>query len=97
MSTTVYDHRNVDSQSPFFHKIGAYRPSRTAILVSNVPRGRVSGLIAVGEEGPFLAQRKANLILIPRLGSLRKMTVRKSRCSLAWEQALRGALAAGRE
>ena len=63
MSTTAYDHHNIDcSQSSFFSvRSSTYRPLRTAILVSNVLRGRVSGFIAVGGgEGPHLAKRKAN-------------------------------------
>ena len=64
MSTTAYDHHDIDcSQSPFFPvRSSTYRPLRTAILVSNVLRGRVSGFIAVGGGGggPHLAKRKAN-------------------------------------
>ena len=53
MSTTAYDHHDIDcSQSPFFPvRSSTYRPLRTAILVSNVLRGRVSGFIAVGGGG----------------------------------------------
>ena len=53
MSTTAYDHHDIDcSQSPFFSvRSSTYRPLRTAILVSNVLRGRVSGFIAVGGGG----------------------------------------------
>ena len=78
MSTTAYDHHDIDcSQSPFFSvRSSTYRPLRTAILVSNVLRGRVSGFIAVGGEGgkahTLPKGRPINLILIPRLQSWTK-------------------------
>ena len=76
MSTTAYDHHDIDcSQSPFFPvRSSTYRPLRTAILVSNVLRGRVSGFIAVGwgEAHTLPKGRPINLILIPRLQSWTK-------------------------
>ena len=77
MSTTAYDHHDIDcSQSPFFSvRSSTYRPLRTAILVSNVLRGRVSGFIAVGGGGEahtLPKGRPINLILIPRLQSWTK-------------------------
>lgn len=71
MSTTAYDHHDIDcSQSPFFSvRSSTYRPLRTAILVSNVLRGRVSGFIAVGrkantlpKEGQFVTHPQARLV-----------------------------------
>ena len=60
MSTTAYDHHDIDcSQSPFFSvRSSTYRPLRTAILVSNVLRGRVSGFIAVGGGRPTPCQKE---------------------------------------
>ena len=77
MSTTAYDHHDIDcSQSPFFSvRSSTYRPLRTAILVSNVLRGRLSGFIAVGGGGEahtLPKGRPINLILIPRLQSWTK-------------------------
>ena len=80
MSTTAFDHYDIDcSQSPFFRKI-EHLPSVTCgHLGVKCTKGKGVRVYSSGggggvgeEEGPHLAKRQINLILIPRLQSWTK-------------------------